>query len=208
MTWDLDVEDPRAWLRAAVTGRPKRVQFGELDLAMATGQDWRALIAIGHCWELYASADDPGREAALQSVRELLSGGMQPKCWIFARELIARAMDWGDRDRVWALVKPTEQSRAKPAKVSKRDQRMFDLVELLRQSPGQEQCENLRHYLACEFPDAPSAIRACIHGILTFSLVLQTTTDPPVPSKTVIEATQIVLELLGESLAELWASPP
>jgi len=41
-------------------------------------------------------------------VRSLLPA-MQTKCRPFARELIAQALDWGDRDRLWPLVQPSSE---------------------------------------------------------------------------------------------------
>lgn len=73
------------------------------NLGVLTGQDRRALLAIGCCWELYAVGDDAGMRGALAAVRVLLPS-LQVKCHPFARELIAYVLDWGDRDRLWALV--------------------------------------------------------------------------------------------------------
>jgi hypothetical protein len=77
-------------------------------LGMLTGQDHRALDAIAACWCLYASGDAAGERAALEAVRTLLSA-MQPQCWPFARELIAWALDWPDREVLWLQVQPTEE---------------------------------------------------------------------------------------------------
>lgn len=85
---------PLGWLKA-----------NKHDLGMLTGQDRRALLAIAACWELYASADYLGQKAAVAGVRNLLEG-MQLKCRPLAKELIAFALDWGDRDRLWAEVRP------------------------------------------------------------------------------------------------------
>lgn len=100
--------DWRRWLRAAV--KDNRVPLSPASLGMCTGQDWRALGAIAACWELYASSDEDGGRAAIEAIRALL-GGMQPKCHVFARELIAYAMDWGDREKLWPLVDPTQLKR-------------------------------------------------------------------------------------------------
>jgi len=75
------------------------------DVGPLTGQDRRALQAIAWCWELYSVGDETGQMAALQAVRSLLAG-MQEQCWPLAKELIAFAMDWGDRDRLWPQVAP------------------------------------------------------------------------------------------------------
>jgi hypothetical protein len=73
-------------------------------LGALTGQDVRALSAIAECWEMYASGDDAGRAAALAAVRALLPA-VQPSCHRFARELIARSLDWDDRAKLWPLVR-------------------------------------------------------------------------------------------------------
>lgn len=90
------------WLRACAKDPTSPARMPG-TLGMLTGQDSRALAAIAACWQLYASSDDDGAAAALAAIRALLHG-MQPKCRPFARELIAFAMDWGDRERLWPLV--------------------------------------------------------------------------------------------------------
>jgi len=72
-------------------------------LGAITGQDARVLEAISACWFLYIAGDVAGQTAALAAVRLLLPA-MQPQCRGFAKELIAFAMDWHDRDRVWGYV--------------------------------------------------------------------------------------------------------
>lgn len=94
-TWD-------QWLRA-VAKEGRRVTWKPDMLGALTGQDSRALGAIARCWDLYACSDDDGARAALAAVRALLAA-MQPQCRFFARELIARSLDWSDRDRLWPLV--------------------------------------------------------------------------------------------------------
>jgi hypothetical protein len=88
---------PAAWLRA--NGH---------DAAGLTSQDARALEIFAQCWELYAVADGPGRRAVIVAVRALL-GAMQPKFHPLVRELIARSMNWADRDRLWPLVTERQQ---------------------------------------------------------------------------------------------------
>ncbi len=73
------------------------------DLGPLTGQDTRALVAIADCWDLYASADEDGSVAAIEAIRWLLTG-MQPKCRPLAKELVARSLDWDDRERLWTHV--------------------------------------------------------------------------------------------------------
>jgi hypothetical protein len=85
-------EDPFVWLRA--NGH---------DLGPVSGQDRRALRVVAYAWELYAMGDSDATRAALD-VMPFLLGAMQRKCWPLARELIARAMDWDDRDRIWPKV--------------------------------------------------------------------------------------------------------
>lgn len=93
----------KTWLRAFEKGD----EYGRVQLpgklAMLTGQDTRALEAIAACWVLYFASDAEGQLLALNAVRSLL-GAMQPKCRPFARELIAWAGDWGDRDKLWPMV--------------------------------------------------------------------------------------------------------
>jgi len=67
---------------------------------MLTGTDARVLDAIAPCWVIYAYNRDPH---ALDAVRKLLPM-MQKSTRPFARELIAWAMDWGDRETIWPLV--------------------------------------------------------------------------------------------------------
>jgi len=88
---------------------PAKIQKG--SLGMLTGQDFRALAAVAACWELYASSDSDGQRAALAAVSSLLPG-MQTKCLFFARELIAFAMNWEDRDHLWMLVTTREIEEA------------------------------------------------------------------------------------------------
>jgi hypothetical protein len=73
------------------------------DLAGMTGQDRRALSAIAHCWELFSAGDDDARAGAALAVRALLPA-MQNKYIPLAKELIAYAMDWDDRERYWPRV--------------------------------------------------------------------------------------------------------
>jgi hypothetical protein len=92
----------RAWLRSCGKD-PNSPAVLPGPLAMLTGQDTRALEAIAACWQLYASSDDDGAAGALAAVRALLPA-VQPACRGFARELIAWAMDWHDREKLWPLV--------------------------------------------------------------------------------------------------------
>lgn len=96
-------ESPIKWLR-------RRAKEGAVaHLGMLTGQDTRALEAIAASWDLYASGDAHAERAALEAVRHLLLA-LQPQCRHFARELIARSMDWDDRARLWRLVAPDDVS--------------------------------------------------------------------------------------------------
>lgn len=87
----------------ALPEHEKWLKLNGHSLAPLTGTDRRALAAIDACWELYAFASNGVN--VLTAVHQLLLE-MQPKCWPLARELIARSMDWGDRDRLWSLVAP------------------------------------------------------------------------------------------------------
>jgi|GEM_PF-1901349 len=81
-----------------------RERNGRPAFGILTGHDRRALNAIAALWDLYAGAgDEAGQRAALTAVRWVAST-MQEQAKPFARELIARSLDWGDRDRLWQLV--------------------------------------------------------------------------------------------------------
>ena len=70
------------------------------SLAGLTGQDASALRAIAHAWRMYARSDEAGQRGAMHAICFLLTG-MQAKERHLARELIAWAMDWDDRARLW-----------------------------------------------------------------------------------------------------------
>jgi len=95
-TWD-------QWLRACSKDPKSPACVPKGALGMLTGQDARALGAISRCWDLYACSDEAGMRAALDAVRALLPA-LQPQCRFFARELIARSLDWSDRERLWPFV--------------------------------------------------------------------------------------------------------
>lgn len=78
----------------------KWLKANKHDLAPLTGTDTRALRAIDACWELYATTHSTH---AIDAVRELLYL-LQAKNHHLARELIARSMDWPDREKLWPLV--------------------------------------------------------------------------------------------------------
>lgn len=92
------------WLRECADDPKSPTGLKRDLLGMITGQDYKALGAIDACWRLWANCDDDGEAAARAAVVALLQG-MQPKCWLFARELIAHRMDWSDRERIWPAVR-------------------------------------------------------------------------------------------------------
>ena len=97
------------WLRGVVKDEQARQRAGLAELGphclgMITGQDARALAAVAACWQLHASSDEAGAEAALCAAALLLAG-MQQCCWPLARALIAHAMDWSDIEPVWVQAK-------------------------------------------------------------------------------------------------------
>ena len=96
---------PIQWLRQCSRDPSSPARLTKGALGILTGQDTRALLAIGACWELYSNSDAAGQRAALAAIRRLLPA-MQTKCHFLARELIAYALDWSDRDRLWPLVAP------------------------------------------------------------------------------------------------------
>jgi len=91
------------WLRA-VAGPESYRPEGPLvspPLGALTGTDYAALEAIDRLWTLYCYADHPKlviRAVALAALQ------MQESTRPFARELIAHAKEWTDRDRLWPLV--------------------------------------------------------------------------------------------------------
>lgn len=72
-------------------------------LSSLTDQDYAALVAIAHCWQLWTCADNVGRQAAIDAAAALLDG-CQEVVWPMARELIAHAADWNHRDLIWLKV--------------------------------------------------------------------------------------------------------
>jgi hypothetical protein len=94
-----------AWIVACQKDEWSSKRLGPLPAAAAlTGTDVRALNAIAHCWALYPVCD--GQLSVIMAVRALLLS-LQPKCWPFARVLIAQSMDWPDCDKVWRRVTET-----------------------------------------------------------------------------------------------------
>jgi hypothetical protein len=88
------------WVRACGADPNGPADICRGALAPLTGQDTRALSAVAACWELYSNSDDAGQRGALFAVVALLPA-IQEKNRYLARELIAFALDWSDRDRVW-----------------------------------------------------------------------------------------------------------
>lgn len=74
---------------------------GHEDFGALTGTDFAALEAIDRCWQLLPLADSS--EPILAAVA-LLASQMQPKCRYLASELIARALDWSDIERLWPII--------------------------------------------------------------------------------------------------------
>ncbi len=109
---DLNASPWNLWLQEVCTEREEMEAKGKRfhasiswkNLASLTGQDKRALAGVAACWTLYAASDELGAAAALSAIRSLCHGAMQESAWPCARELIAYAMDWNDRERIWPLV--------------------------------------------------------------------------------------------------------
>lgn len=90
------------WLRNIMGSESFRPNGPPLPpLGALTGTDYAALEAIDRLWNLYCYADHP--KLVLRAVA-LAALQMQESTRPFARELIAHAKDWGDRDRLWPLV--------------------------------------------------------------------------------------------------------
>jgi hypothetical protein len=70
-------------------------------LPALTGCDYRALEAIDRLWSLYCYCDHP--KLVIRAIA-LVALEMQVSTRPLARELIAHAGDWSDRDRLWPLV--------------------------------------------------------------------------------------------------------
>lgn len=66
------------------------------SLAGLTGTSTKALKAIAHLWQLYAYTRDPQVVVAVRALAPSLGS-----CAWAARELIAWAMGWDDRERLW-----------------------------------------------------------------------------------------------------------
>lgn len=105
----------KQWLSAAArdSASSQRLQIpressGRPAFGILTGQDLRALNTIAPLWEMLANADDASQRAVIKAARWIIST-MQESARPFARELIARTLDWSDRDRIWALVTQPEQ---------------------------------------------------------------------------------------------------
>ena len=106
------------WLRACSKDPSSPAEVGKGALGALTGQDSRAMAAIAACWRLYANSDDDGATAALDAVRALLPA-MQASTRYLAREIIAWAMDWNDRARLWPKVaEPTTVYRLRCARTN------------------------------------------------------------------------------------------
>lgn len=94
-----------SWLRECMRDPHSPINLPpELTLGALTGQDIAVLDAIAACWwaHAYDAAATRGSEAAIAALLPALQRG----CWPFARELIAYALDWSDRERLWPRVAP------------------------------------------------------------------------------------------------------
>ena len=70
------------------------------SLAPLTGTSTKTLKAVAHLWQLYAYTREP---AVIEAVRLLVPS--LGNCAGLARELIAWAMDWDDREKLWSEVR-------------------------------------------------------------------------------------------------------
>jgi len=70
------------------------------NLAPVTGTDYRVLEALDALWACLVVCN----ENIILAAATLLLMQMQAKNWHLARELIARSLDWGDRDRLWSKL--------------------------------------------------------------------------------------------------------
>ena len=88
------------WARAVARDPSSPSRIGKGTLAALTGTDVRVLDAFVPCLVLYAHTGD--REV-LRAAGLLLPQMQRGTKWI-AQELIAFALDWPDRDRLWPLI--------------------------------------------------------------------------------------------------------
>jgi hypothetical protein len=90
------------WVRAVERdpNTPSKLRKGALGAL--TGTDFRVLNAFVPCLQLYSCT---GNEQVLQAARVLLTE-MQPSTRWIAKELIAFAMNWEDRERLWPYLDP------------------------------------------------------------------------------------------------------
>lgn len=93
-----------AWLRACSKDPGSPIELPG-PLGMITGTDARVLRAVAGLWHV---GDGPQVLVAVRAILPL----MQTKCHGFARELIAQAMDWSDRGRLWPAVQPPPRLKA------------------------------------------------------------------------------------------------
>ncbi len=93
------------WLRLVGEGRAADPAHPGNDLRALlpalTGCDYRALEAIDRLWQLYCYCDHP--ERVIRAIA-LAAAEMQESTRPLARELVAHAREWSDRDRLWPLV--------------------------------------------------------------------------------------------------------
>lgn len=82
------------------------------DLTPLTPPDVHALLAVAHCWQLWARGDSAGQRAAVDAVAALLDC-CQEVAWPMARELVAHAGNWHHRDAVWPEVARRFEARVR-----------------------------------------------------------------------------------------------
>lgn len=93
--------------------RPKRAEWIRWleaqghDLAGLTGTDVRALAAVAACWELAVVV---GVDRVWPMVRTGLLPFVQGKYHTLAIELVARSLDWSDRDRLRKIAAAGERA--------------------------------------------------------------------------------------------------
>lgn len=110
------------WLRNVMADRKERGAGHPATpdlppLAALTGTDSKALEAIDRAWELFAYE----RSDRILHAIALLASSMQESTRPLARELAARQMDWGDRERYWPRVEEmiaSERARNPPMQIS------------------------------------------------------------------------------------------
>lgn len=126
------------------------------NLAPLTGTDRKALLAIAACWDLFAYTRSL---RTLHAIQALLTQ-MQPTTAPITRDLIARSMDWSDRERYWPQVWGQQEMATvvvDGARASARRDIARALATAAASVEGQTCVEGCADYPRCSHPSADGA---------------------------------------------------